>query len=85
MQSDVRERVLTIIRNITNIPAEKVGDETSFRNQLNVDSLSMLEIGVDVGYEFRLDVEDDYFKGIDTLSQLVVLVERAPRKPEAAA
>lgn len=85
MHSDIRERVLKIIRNITNIAPDKVGDEMSFRKQLNVDSLSMLEIGVDVGYEFRLDIADDYFKGVDTLAELVVLVEKAPRKPEAAA
>lgn len=84
MHSDVRERVLKIIRNITNIPPQQIGDDTSFRNQLNVDSLSMLEIGVDVGYEFRLEIADDYFKAVDTLAELVAHVEQAPRKPEAA-
>lgn len=85
MNLDVRERVLRIIRNITNIAPDKIGDHASFRKELAVDSLSMLEIGVDVGYEFRLDVADDYFKGVDTLAELIALVDGAPRKPEAAA
>ena len=44
--SDVQERVRRVITNITNLPAEKIGEHTSFRKELAIDSLSLLEIGV---------------------------------------
>lgn len=84
METSTRARVLTIIRNITSIPGERIGERTSLRRELNVDSLSMLEIGVDVGYEFRLDVSDEYFRDADTLEQLLALIDRAPRKAAEA-
>ena len=85
--SDVRDRVRRVITNITNLPAEKIGEHTSFRKELAIDSLSLLEIGVDVDYEFRLGLPEQRFQGIDTLSETVQLVEHelASRQQAAAA
>ncbi len=85
--NEVRERIRRVITNITNIPAEKVGEHTSFRKELAIDSLSLLEIGVDVDYEFRLGLPEQRFQGIDTLAQTVELVEQelASRQQQAAA
>lgn len=74
--TDVRSRICRVITNITNLPAEKIGDHTSFRKELAIDSLSLLEIGVDVDYEFRLGLPEQRFQGIDTLAQTVELVEQ---------
>ena len=54
----VRERIKRVIANVTRIPVEKIGDRADFRDDLGLDSLSMLEIGVDVDQEFALGVED---------------------------
>ena len=54
----VRERVKRIIFNVTRIPIERIGDRASFRDELELDSLSLLEIGVDLDYEFQLGLED---------------------------
>jgi acyl carrier protein len=85
--NDVRDRIRRVITNITNIPAEKVGEHTSFRKELAIDSLSLLEIGVDVDYEFRLGLPEQRFQGIDTVAQTVELVEQelASRQRQAAA
>jgi acyl carrier protein len=85
--SDVKDRFRRVITNITNLPAEKIGETTSFRKELAIDSLSLLEIGVDVDYEFRLGLPEQRFQGIDTLAQTVELVEQelALRQRSAAA
>ncbi len=85
--SDVRDRVRRVITNITNLPAEKIGENASFRKELAIDSLSLLEIGVDVDYEFRLGLPEQRFQGIDTLAETVQLVEQelASRQQAAAA
>ena len=57
-QDGVRDRVKKIIFNVTRIPIERIGDSASFRKDLELDSLSLLEIGVDLDYEFKLGLED---------------------------
>ena len=57
-EADIRERVKRIIFNVTRIPVERIGDQASFREELELDSLSLLEIGVDLDYEFQLGLED---------------------------
>ena len=54
----VRDRVKRIIFNVTRIPVERIGDRSTFREDLELDSLSLLEIGVDLDYEFQLGLED---------------------------
>ena len=77
MQSqEIRDTVRRLITDITRIPAERIGDETSFRTELKIDSLSLIEIGVAVDYEFRLDSPEDAFQGVDSLTQTVELVEQ---------
>ena len=76
MQSqEIRDTVRRLITDITRIPAERIGDETSFRSDLKIDSLSLIEIGVAVDYEFRLDSPEDAFQAVDSLAQTVELVE----------
>lgn len=54
----IRDRVKRIIFNVTRIPVERIGDRATFREDLELDSLSLLEIGVDLDYEFQLGLED---------------------------
>ena len=73
---EIRDTVRRLITDITRIPAERISDETSFRAELKIDSLSLIEIGVAVDYEFRLDSPEDAFQAVDSLAQTVELVER---------
>jgi acyl carrier protein len=83
---EVKARIRQIIATVTSIDPSLIGDETSFREELSLDSLSLLEIGVDVDYEFKLGLQDldQRLQGIGNLNQAVELVrqvvmERAPR------
>lgn len=81
---EIRETVCRLISGITKIPPERLLDDTSFRTDLNIDSLSLIEIGVAVDYEFRLDLPDESFKEIDTVGQTVAVVQRALAAKESA-
>ena len=50
----ISQKVKEIISNVANIPVDEIGDEDAFVDDLQLDSLSLLEIGVDVDYEERL-------------------------------
>lgn len=72
--NEVRTRIKKIIANVANIPVEKIPDGASFRSELNLDSLSLLEIGVDVDYEFQLKLPEERFREIDSVDQMAEMV-----------
>jgi acyl carrier protein len=75
-QEEIRERVRRIVAGVTGLDAARVGDTVSMRTDLEIDSLSRLEIGVDVDYAFQLKLPDEAYAEIDTVEAMVALVER---------
>ncbi len=73
---EIRARIKQIIANVTNIPVEQIGDQAAYREDLDLDSLSLLEIGVDVDYEFKLGLPDEQMQGVRTVQDAVDLVLR---------
>jgi acyl carrier protein len=70
----VKDRIKRAIAKSTNLKADQIGDDASFRQELMLDSLSLLEIGVDVDYEFRLGLPDERYHALDSVEQTVDLV-----------
>ncbi len=71
---EIRSKVKQIIANVSNIPAETIADDASFVDDLDLDSLSLLEIGVDVDYEFKLGVPEERLQQLGTVEETVRLV-----------
>lgn len=71
----IRTQIKQIISNIAGLNPEKIGDEANFRDELNLDSLSLLEIGVEVDLAFKLQLPDERYKEIDSLPAMVGLVQ----------
>ncbi len=71
---EIREKIKDIIANVAGLKREKIGDDDSLRDDLALDSLSLLEIGVDVDYSFQLNLPDERYKELATLPQMVDLV-----------
>lgn len=70
----IRDRIREIVTQVTNIPGDQIGDSTSFTRELDIDSLALLEIGVDIDYAFQLNLPDERFKELDCLDDSVRLV-----------
>ena len=76
MHSDeIRGKIKQIIGNVAGMDPGRIGDDDHFRNDLNLDSLSLLEIGVDVDLAFQLGLPDEHYKKIDSLPAMVGLVQ----------
>jgi acyl carrier protein len=75
--SDVSSRVKRIIFNVSRIPVERIDDSSSFRGDLELDSLSLMEIGVDLDYEFKLQLEDleQRLADLPTVESVVAFIE----------
>lgn len=73
--AEIKGRIKEIIANITNIDPSEIEDDASFTADLDLDSLSLLEIGVDVDYEFKLGLPEEAMRGIDSVTSTCKLVE----------
>lgn len=85
--TEIRAKIKELIANVADLDVEDIADDADLRQDLDLDSLSLLEIGVDVDYAFQLGIEDleDRLAALATLDQVVELVEtlRADEQPAA--
>ena len=70
----IRTRIKDVIAHVAGLDVERIGDEASLREDLHLDSLSLLEIGVDVDYAFQLGLPDERFKEVRSIPDMVALV-----------
>lgn len=70
----IRNRIKEIIASVTGIPADGIGDQASLVEDLDLDSLSLMEIGVDVDYEYRLGLPEEELQKIVSVEDAVRLV-----------
>lgn len=73
---EIRERIKRSIANITCIDPEKINDSASFEDDLAIDSLSILEIVVDVEYQFQIKVPEEELSAIRTIGDTVNTVQK---------
>ncbi|HEX3556680.1 MAG TPA: acyl carrier protein [Thermoanaerobaculia bacterium] len=73
---EIRTRVKQIIANVAGLNAGRIEDDARLREDLKLDSLSLLEIGVDVDLAFKLELPDERYKEIDSLPAMVDLVQQ---------
>ncbi|HTQ78653.1 MAG TPA: acyl carrier protein [Thermoanaerobaculia bacterium] len=83
--AEIRAKIKQIISQVAGLDAAKIGDHATLREDLNLDSLSLLEIGVDVDYAFKLGLPDERYREVRGLDDLVELVEQHHAAQEARA
>ncbi len=81
---EIRTKIKKIISNVTSIDPEEIGDQASFVDDLQLDSLSLLEIGVDVDYEFKLGVPEERLGELRTVQDAVDLAQQVLAEKSAA-
>lgn len=73
------DRILTTVRDsvtrITGIPAAEIQPASSFRDDLGLDSLSALEVTVDIEYAFKVKIPEERLQGIKTVQDTMTVVQ----------
>ena len=72
--SAIKTRIKEIIFETTNIDPKDIEDTTSFVEDLNLDSLTLLEIAVNIDQEYGLDLPEDEmqkFRNVQVSAELV--------------
>jgi acyl carrier protein len=64
-----------IIEEIAGVPASDVTPDKSFVDDLDIDSLSMVEIAVAAQDKFGVEIPDDELKNLKTVKDVVVYVQ----------
>ena len=67
-----------IVEEIAGVPADEVTPNKSFVDDLDIDSLSMVEIAVAAQDKFGVEIPDDQLKDLTTVQDVVNFVAKNP-------
>ncbi len=73
---EIKARIRKSIATITNINPEEITENASYKDDLKLDSLTILEIAVDAEYQFKIEIPEDDLSTIRTVSDTVRVVEQ---------
>ncbi len=65
-----------IVEEIAGVPADEVTPSKSFVEDLDIDSLSMVEIAVAAQDKFGVEIPDDQLKDLTTVQDVVTFVAK---------
>jgi acyl carrier protein len=74
---EIRSELAEIVNEVTGIPVEDVQLDKSFTDDLDVDSLSMVEVVVAAEEKFDVRIPDDAVKDLKTVGDAVSYIEKA--------
>lgn len=72
---EIRLEIQKSLGRITGMPPERITDAATYRADLGLDSLSMLEMTVDLQYAFKIRIPDERLPEIVTVGDSVRIVE----------
>lgn len=72
---EIRERLAGIVNDVAGVETDEVQLDKSFVDDLNVDSLAMVEIIVGCEDEFGVTIPDEESKNLKTVGDAVAYIE----------
>ena len=76
-QEEILAGLSEIIDEIAGVPADEVTPDKTFVDDLDIDSLSMVEIAVAAQDKFGVEIPDDQLKDLKTVRDVIDYVGRA--------
>jgi acyl carrier protein len=73
---EIRARIKKSISTITNISPDEITENASYKEDLKLDSLTILEIAVDAEYQFKISIPEDDLSAIRTVNDTVNVVQQ---------
>ena len=75
--AEILEGLSEIIDEIAGVPADEVMPDKTFVDDLDIDSLSMVEIAVAAQDKFGVEIPDDQLKDLKTVQDVINYVKGA--------
>jgi acyl carrier protein len=76
-EQEILAGLAEIIDEVAGVPAEDVTPDKTFVDDLDIDSLSMVEIAVAAQDKFGVEIPDDQLKDLKTVQDVIDYVRRA--------
>jgi acyl carrier protein len=73
---EIKASIKSSIARITNLDPNEISDSASYKDDLQLDSLTILEIAVDAEYQFQVKIPDELLSEIRTVNDTVSIVQR---------
>ncbi len=71
----IRQTIHASVNRITGIEPAEIHDSSTFREDLGLDSLSALEVMVDIEYAFKIRVPEERLDGVKTVADTIRVVQ----------
>ncbi len=81
----IKAKIKEIISTVSSIPVSEIADGASYADDLGLDSLTLLEIGVDMDYEFKLGLPEERLQHIRSVQDAFDVVMETLSQRQAAA
>ncbi|HEX7957376.1 MAG TPA: acyl carrier protein [Pyrinomonadaceae bacterium] len=72
----IRASVRQTVASVANLDLQVVSDDASYKGDLSLDSLTILEIAVDVESQFGIDISDEELSCVQTVGDTVRLIQQ---------
>ncbi len=72
----MKDKVIKLISDATKIDISKINLETSFVDDLNLDSLDIVELMMKMEDEFGVEIPEEEAEGLKTVKDIVTYLEK---------
>ena len=72
----MQDKVIQLISSATSVEAAKINVQTRFVDDLNLDSLDMVELMMKMEDEFGIEIPDDDAEGLKSVGDVVSYLEK---------
>ena len=84
-REEIRQVVKGLIAKVTDLPVDKIADNASFREDLELDSLALIEISVHVDHAYKLRLTEEEIGSLATIDDAVNMVIKKQTQQGSAA
>ena len=71
----MKDKILEIISEQFNVNINEIGEDTSFADDLNADSIQLMELVMTIEEEFEIEISEDDILSIETIGDVVDYIE----------
>lgn len=71
----MKEKILDLITEQFGVEKTELGEDTSFTNDLNADSIQLMELIMNIEEEFDVEIEEDDILSIETIGDVIDYIE----------
>lgn len=72
----IRSQIKQSISTVTGIDPADIGDNAAYRDDLGLDSLSILEVAINVEFHYKVEVPEEELKDIRTIDDTIAVIQR---------